>query len=184
VENLRQKIMNTLLVISALGDDRPGIVNDLSTVILEYGCNIADSRMSVLGGEFALILLVSGNWDSIAKLESALPGLGDRFGLLVTYKRTEKRKSDKALVPYEVEVVSMDHPGIVHDIAEFMSARNINIETLDTETYAAAHTGTPMFSLNLRISIPGDMHIASLRDEFGEFCDDLNLDAVLEPAKD
>ena len=58
--------MNTLLVISALGDDRPGIVNDLSTVILEYGCNIADSRMSVLGGEFALILLVAGNWDSSA----------------------------------------------------------------------------------------------------------------------
>jgi glycine cleavage system transcriptional repressor len=176
--------MNTLLVISALGDDRPGIVNDLSTVILEYGCNIADSRMSVLGGEFALILLVAGNWDSIAKLEGALPGLSDRFGLLITFKRTEKRKPDKPLIPYEVEVVSMDHPGIVHDVADFMSARNINIETLDTETYSAAHTGTPMFSLNMRISVPGDTHIASLRDEFGEFCDDLNLDAVLEPAKD
>jgi glycine cleavage system transcriptional repressor len=176
--------MNTLLVISALGDDRPGIVNDLSNVILEYGCNIADSRMSVLGGEFALILLVSGNWDSIAKLEDALPALGDRFGLLVSFKRTEKRKPDQALMPYEVEVVSMDHPGIVHDVADFMSARNINIETLETETYSAAHTGTPMFSLNMRVSIPGDMHIASLRDEFGEFCDQLNLDAVLEPAKD
>lgn len=176
--------MNTLLVISALGDDRPGIVNDLSNAVLEYGCNIADSRMSVLGGEFALILLVSGSWDSIAKLEAALPALGERFGLLVTFKRTEIRKSDQALMPYEVEVVSMDHPGIVHDVADFMSARKINIETLDTEAYSAAHTGTPMFSLNMRISIPGDMHIARLRDEFSEFCDELNLDAVLEPAKD
>lgn len=176
--------MNTLLVISALGDDRPGIVNDLSAAILEYGCSIADSRMSVLGGEFALILLVSGNWDSVAKLEGALPALGDRFGLLVTFKRTEKRKSDKPLIPYDVEVVSMDHPGIVHDVADFMSARHINIETLETEAYSAAHTGTPMFSLNMRVSVPGDTHIASLRDEFGEFCDDLNLDAVFEPAKD
>ena len=176
--------MNTLLVISALGDDRPGIVNDLSAAILEYGCSIADSRMSVLGGEFALILLVSGNWDSVARLEGALPALGDRFGLLITFKRTEKRKSDKPLIPYDLEVVSMDHPGIVHDIADFMSARHINIETLETETYSAAHTGTPMFSLNMRVSVPGDTHIASLRDEFGEFCDDLNLDAVLEPAKD
>ena len=88
MDNLRQKTMNTLLVISALGDDRPGIVNDLSTVILEYGCSIADSRMSVLGGEFAVILLVSGNWDSIAKLEGALPGLGNRLSLLITFKRT------------------------------------------------------------------------------------------------
>jgi len=176
--------MNPLLVISALGDDRPGIVNDLSAAILDYGCNIADSRMSVLGGEFALILLVSGNWDSIARLEAALPGLGDRFDMLVTFKRTEKRKSDRPLIPYEVEVVSMDHPGIVHDVADFMSVRNINIETLETETYSAAHTGTPMFSLNMRISIPGDTHIASLREEFGEFCDERNLDTVLEPAKD
>lgn len=183
MDNLRHKTMNTLLVISALGDDRPGIVNDLSSVVLDYGCNIADSRMAVLGGEFAVILLISGTWDAVAKLEGALPSLGTRLGLIITFKRTETRKSDQPLVPYEVEVVSMDHPGIVHDVADFMSSRNINIETLDTETYSAAHTGTPMFSLNMRISIPGDMHIAGFRDEFGEFCDDLNLDAVLEPAK-
>jgi len=72
----------------------------------------------------------------------------------------------------------------VHDVADFLAERDINIETLDTETYAAAHTGTPMFSMNLRISVPGDMHIATLRDEFTDFCDQLNLDAVLEPAKD
>ncbi len=176
--------MNNLLVISALGDDRPGIVNDLSAAILEYGCSIADSRMSVLGGEFALILLVSGSWDQIAKLESALPALSKKLELMASCKRTEKRKPEKPLVPYEVEVVAMDHTGIVHDVADFLSAHNINIETLETETYAAAHTGTPMFSLNMRISIPGDMHIASLRDEFTEFCDDLNLDAMMEPAKD
>lgn len=176
--------MNTLLVISALGDDRPGIVNDLSAAILEYGCNIADSRMSVLGGEFALILLVSGKWDAIAKLEQALPSLGSRNNLIISSKRTEPRKTDRPLIPYEIEVVSMDHPGIVHDIADFMAGHDINIETLETETYSAAHTGTPMFSLNMRISIPGDTHIAGLRDEFVEFCDELNLDAVMEPAKD
>jgi len=176
--------MNTLLVISALGDDRPGIVNDLSAAILEYGCNIADSRMSVLGGEFALILLVSGKWDAVAKLEQALPSLGSRHGLIISSKHTEPRKTDRPLIPYEIEVVSMDHPGIVHDIADFMASRDINIETLETEAYSAAHTGTPMFSLNMRISIPGDTHIASLRDEFVEFCDELNLDAVMEPAKD
>jgi len=176
--------MNNLLVISALGTDRPGIVNDLSGAVLEYGCSIADSRMSVLGGEFALILLVSGKWDSIAKLESALPSIATRLGMMITHKQTEKRRPGGALVPYEIEVVAMDHAGIVHDVADFLAERDINIETLDTETYAAAHTGTPMFSMNLRISVPGDMHIATLRDEFTDFCDQLNLDAVLEPAKD
>lgn len=53
--------MNNLLVVSALGQDRPGIVNELSLAILNCGCNIEDSRMTVLGGEFTVILLVSGN---------------------------------------------------------------------------------------------------------------------------
>jgi glycine cleavage system transcriptional repressor len=52
-----------------------------------------------------------------------------------------------------------------------------------TSTYAAAHTGTPMFSVNMSVGIPSETHIASLRDDFMEFCDNLNLDAVLEPLK-
>ena len=65
----------TFLVISAVGADHPGLVNDLSRSILEYGCNIEDSRMTVLGGEFAAILLVEGKWNTLAKVENALPEL-------------------------------------------------------------------------------------------------------------
>ena len=82
-----------------------------------------------------------------------------------------------------MEVVSLDHPGIVHHLASFFSRRNINIEDMVTSSYAAAHTGTPMFSVHMTVGIPSHLHIATLRDEFMEFCDSLNLDAVLEPVK-
>jgi glycine cleavage system transcriptional repressor len=82
-----------------------------------------------------------------------------------------------------VEVVAMDHPGIVHSLAGFFSQRDINIEDMVTSTYAAAHTGTTMFSVSMSVGIPTDIHIASLREEFMEFCDSLNLDAVMEPIK-
>ena len=173
---------NTYYVISALGKDRPGIVNELSNVILNCGCNIEDSRMSVLGGEFALILMASGSWDAVAKLEQQVPGLEQKLGLTIIARRTESRAGGQGLVPYEVDVVSMDHPGIVHDVADFFSSRDINIEELHTGSYAAAHTGTPMFSLKMTVAIPSDMSLAVLRDEFADFCDDLNLDAALEPA--
>lgn len=175
--------MKSYLVISALGRDRPGIVNDLSEAILESGCNIVDSRMTVLGGEFAVLLMISGNWNEVAKLETALPGLGKQLGLTTFAKRTELRQPRESLLPYSVEVVSMDHPGIVHSIAEFFSGRDINIEDLVTGSYAAAHTGTPMFSLTMTVSIPADVHISELREQFMDFCDDLNLDAVIEPIK-
>jgi len=74
----------------------------------------------------------------------------------------------------------MDHPGIVHNISDFLSSRNLNIEEIETKTYPAAHTGTPMFSLEMIVSVPADSSVKQLRDEFIIFCDDLNLDASLE----
>ena len=52
--------MSAYLVISAIGQDRPGIVDEVSAFILSHQCNVEDSRMAVLGGDFALIMLVSG----------------------------------------------------------------------------------------------------------------------------
>jgi len=171
------------MVISALGKDRPGIVNQLSRAILEAGCNIEDSRMTVLGGEFVVMLLVSGVWNAIAKLETQARVLEKKLELTLVTKTTEPRAVKPAMVPYVVDVVAMDHPGIVSEVAEFFSSRQINIEDLSTWTYAAAHTGTPMFSMNMTISIPAEVSIGRLRDEFTRFCDTLNLDATLEPSR-
>jgi glycine cleavage system transcriptional repressor len=171
------------LVISALGQDRPGLVNELTRAILDSGCNIVDSRMSVLGGEFAIILLLSGNWNAIAKLETLREGLEKRLEMTIVTKRTEPRVPRDNLLPYAVDVVSIDQPGIVHHLAEFFSTRNINIENLDTSSYAAAHTGTAMFAVHMTVGIPAEQHIATLREQFMDFCDDLNLDAIMEPIK-
>jgi len=175
--------MKKLLVISALGKDRPGIVNELSKAVLDCGGNIEDSRMTVLGGEFAVMLLISGTWNAIGKMEAMIPGLQKKLNLTLVAKHTEPRQPGKKVVPYMVDVVAMDHPGIVHDVAEFFSGREINIEDMNTWTYAAAHTGTPMFALGMTISVPSEQNIGRLRQEFTEFCDDLNIDATLEPAR-
>lgn len=175
--------MRNYLVISALGEDRPGIVDQLSKTVLEGGCNIEDSRMTVLGGEFAVLLLISGPWNSIAKVETGLERVAADLQLTVTTKRTEERDSRRHLMPYTVDVVALDHPGIVHNLAHFFSSRNINIEDMVTSSYAAAHTGAPMFAVRLIVDIPAEFQIAALRDEFLDFCDELNVDAVFEPVK-
>ncbi len=171
------------LVISALGEDRPGIVNELSRLVSETGCSIEDSRMTVLGGDFAIILLVEGRWNELAKLEAGLPAAGRRFGLTVNAKRTTPKHQEGNLLPYNVEVVSIDHPGIVHQLANFFSSREINIRDMATTTYAAAHTGTPMFQVQMTIDVLASLHIARLREEFMDLCDQLNLDAIIEPSR-
>lgn len=172
--------MSKNLVISALGNDKPGIVNELSKAILDQGGNITESRMTVLGGEFAMMLLVIGTQECIDNIISKLEATGEKLNLTLIAKETQSQESDQKRLPYQITVVSMDHPGIVHNISDFLSSRNLNIEEIDTNTYPAAHTGTPMFSLDMIISVPADNSVRELRDEFITFCDDLNLDASLE----
>ncbi|MBK8973576.1 MAG: glycine cleavage system protein R [Hahellaceae bacterium] len=170
------------LVVSALGEDRPGIVNELAKCCADYQCNIVDSRMTLLGGEFAIVMMLSGPWDAIAKLESALPQVARKLDLLMHIKQTSQRGVARTIT-YSVNVVSMDHPGIVHEIANFFSLRRINIEDLQTSTYCAPHTGTQMFNLTMTINLPTDTHLATLREDFMIFCDDRNLDAMIEPVR-
>lgn len=170
-------------MITALGSDRPGLVSKLSKTILDCGCSIDDSRMIVMGGEFALLIQVSGSWNTIAKLESNLKTLEQSLGMTLVAKRTQKKHYQTQALPYAIDVIAMDHPGIVYQLARFLSSRGINIEELSTNKYFAAHTGTPMFSLHITIWIPADTSISEFRDNFIEKCDELNLDAAIEPIK-
>jgi len=174
---------NHYLVISAIGSDRPGLVDQLTHPIHESSGNILDSRMTVLGGEFAILMLVEGRWDTIARIEELLPTLQESMKLTIITKRTESKPVDAPVLPYMVSVVALDHPGIVNQLSSFFSNRQINIQSLDTDSYHAAHTGTPMFSVNMSVQIPAAQSIVALRTEFFEFCDGLNLDAILEPLK-
>ncbi len=175
--------MDTHLVISAIGHDRPGLIDEFSRAILDCGCNIGDSRMAVLGSELAMMMALSGHWNAIAKLENLLPKLEESLGVKIISKRSEARVGTENLIPYGVEVVSIDHPGIVHEVANFFSRRGINVEDLYTSCYPAPHTGAAMFALHMTIGIPADSAIASVRGDFMDFCDDLNLDAMMAPVK-
>lgn len=173
----------TYLVISVLGKDRPGIISSISKVIAEHSCNIEDSRMTVLGGEFAAVLLIEGKWNMLAKVESSLPDLEQQLGLTIVIKRTSERENTRSLVPYAVDVFSLDRPGIVNSLSKFFAERDINIEDMVTSAYADPRTATQVFSVHITVGIPANIHIASLRDEFMDYCDDLNLDSSLEPIK-
>lgn len=175
--------MEQLIVISALGSDRPGIVKALTGAVLEREGNILDSRMTVLGGEFAVLMLVSGSDAALSQLETAAPVLEQSLDLTITLRRTRRPDGRASALPYQVEVVAMDHPGIVHDIAQFFSSRGININDLTTGTYAAPHTGTPMFSLHITLNVPAEESVSRLRDEFLDLCEQRNLDATMQPRR-
>ncbi|MEZ5458773.1 MAG: ACT domain-containing protein [Steroidobacteraceae bacterium] len=175
--------MKQHIVVSAIGADRPGIVHELTRVISDCSGNISESRMASLGAEFAMVLLVSGNWHSLAKLETELKKLSDATGLTVNLKRTEPRGARTDLLPYSIDAVCLDQTGIVSALSGFCSSRGIDIADVSTRTYPAAHTGAQMFSVQMIVNVPSRLHLAHLREEFMDLCDSLNLDAIMEPVK-
>lgn len=175
--------MSQLIVISAIGTDRTGVVQDITKVIMACDGNIEESRMTTLGSEFAMLMLVSGNWHTLGKLEKELDKLADKDNLTFTIRKTGERPVQEDRMPYMVDAVSLDHQGIVYGLATFFAAHDIEIADVATRSYAAAHTGALMFAVQMAVNIPSSVHIAQLRDEFHELCDRLNLDAIIEPAK-
>ena len=159
------------------------MVQDLTKVILACGGNIEESRMTTLGSEFAMLLLVSGQWHTLSRLEQGLDKLCEDGSLSVSVRKTDVKPVESDRMPYAVDVVALDQQGIVYNLAEFFSSRDIEIADVATRSYSAAHTGAPMFAVQMAVNVPSALHIAQLRDEFLEFCDRLNLDAIIEPVK-
>ncbi len=139
--------------------------------------------MTTLGSEFAMLLLVSGNWHTLNRLEQGLDKLCEGGQLTVAIRKTDVKPAEEDRMPYAIDVVALDQQGIVYNLAEFFSSRDIEIADVATRSYAAAHTGAPMFAVQMAVNVPSSLNIAHLREEFLEVCDRLNLDAILEPVK-
>jgi glycine cleavage system transcriptional repressor len=151
--------------------------------IADSGCNLVDARLSTVGRDVSVTALAVGSWDAIAKLEAMLARLEREEGFKLIWYRTGPKPLQSNLLPYVVEVVAADKPGILYQLADFFDRQGITIESLHCARYRAMQTGADMFSAQVTIGVPADMHIAALRDDFLEFCDHLNLDAIMDPMK-
>lgn len=168
------------LIISSLGDDRPGIVDRVTGLIHREGGNLEDSRMAILGGKFSLMVLVTGSEETLTRLRESLPGEAEALGLVLQVHPTRieprDREGQAPRLAYRLHAVSMDHPGIVHRITNVLARHDVNVSTLDTRLALAPTTGTPVFSLKLEAQVPAELSISRLRDALDELAEKENLD--------
>ena len=108
------------VVLTAVGPDRVGIVDDIAGAVPASGCNIEESKMAVLGGEFAVIMLVSGPAASVEALTRSLPALGGKLGLQLECRPTHEPRVEEKGRPYLLKAVSLDTPGIVHSVTAIL----------------------------------------------------------------
>jgi glycine cleavage system transcriptional repressor len=179
----RPSANDNYLLVSAFASPEHSPLFAVCKRVTDCGCNVAEARVAALGAELSVQVLAQGSWDAIAKLENALAKL-DRDGeLRLFHYRTSAKQQQNTHLPYIVEVIAADKPGILSQLAEFFAGHHISIEQLSSTRYCAMQTGADMFSAQITIGIPNTMHLAALRDDFLEFCDGLNLDAIMDPMK-
>lgn len=168
-------------VVTAVGQDRPGLVDRLTGCLLDVGCNVADSRMVNLRGQFALILLAEVPEHALNKVENALQEVGSETGLKVSLATQQgSRSPQRAGLPFMLKAYAMDQPGLVHRITHLLHQKQVNIEELQTKLEAGSYTGTPLFTLTMRITVPADQQVKELRNSLEELCDSLNCDFDLD----
>jgi glycine cleavage system transcriptional repressor len=149
--------MRTDIVLTLTGTDRVGIVEEVTGVLLGLEGNVETSRMVRLGGEFALLMLVSLPSERIVELDptvSVLIAEGYRVTTSPTYRAETPRGG---LLPYNVSVLGADHEGIIHEIAAGLSQRGITIESMDTGTAEAPVSGTTLFSMKALVLVPSHL---------------------------
>ena len=171
------------LIVFATGRDRPGIVEKFAGLAFQAGVNLEDSRMAILGGEFALIVLLTGRGEDLSKVRSGLPQLAAELDLTVQAKDTtvgpEARKQTEPHLRYRVRGVAMDHPGIVHRVTRVLAANRVNVASLDTSLSNAPVTGAPVFSMEMEVEVPASVPLNSLRAQLLKVADDENIDLDL-----
>jgi glycine cleavage system transcriptional repressor len=164
-------------VVTIVGPDQRGLVARITDEIVAHDANIEESHMSRLGGEFAVMMLLSL---SNGKSQALLAGLkrlnSDHVKVFIKETDLERLKVFEGFVPYEISVISADHEGIVHHVAEYLAELRCQIDDMETHVTRAPVTGTPLFSMMAEINAPPEISLPQLRDQLEELGDQLGVD--------
>ena len=141
--------------LSAVGVDRPGIVAAVSGVLVDHGCNLEDSTMSILQGQFAILLVVSAP-DAVdaPTLEAAFAPVAERFGLVLVVRPFEEVEAGEPAghEPWTVSVHGGDRIGIVHAVTSALAEVGGNV--VDLTTHLVGEADAPLYVMTVRATLP------------------------------
>ena len=165
------------LVLTILGDDRPGLVSAVSAPISAHGASWERSEMSRLAGKFAGIVVVSVPPDRLDSLHTELTALESQ-GLQVIVERTDEPGPDAAQ-SLQLDLLGADRPGIVAEISAALADAQVSIEELSTDVRDAPMAGGTLFEARAVLSAPAGGDLDALRAVLEALADELMVEIRL-----
>jgi glycine cleavage system transcriptional repressor len=174
--------MSRRTVLTAIGEDRPGLVEQVAEFVFTRGGSIEDSRMANLHGQFAIAMSIAGTEEAIDRITKDLDALSRHTAIDARLTPVPNAGAATASrLPYRLTGRALDQAGLVHQIANVLRSLDVNIENMETTLEAAPVTGAPVFAMDLTIAVPHDTPVQKLRGELARACDPLNVDWHLAP---
>jgi len=171
--------MQRALVMTIIGQDRPGLVESVAALVAEHGGNWLESRMSRLGGQFAGILRVEAPTERESALQTALKQL-EAQGLTVVVQPDKAPAATATTARLSsLDIIGDDRPGIVRQISRTLAQYGVNVEELETECASAPMSGEALFKAHATLRIPSACNTAALREELEKIAADLIVEISL-----
>ena len=169
--------MKTYLVLTIIGEDKPGIVGSLAKVIADHSGSWLESSMSQLAGKFAGILRVSVDENQSEALVNSLKGLSDELRLII--ERVSYDENDAKHQIIELSLLGNDRPGIIKEISKTVTELSVNFEQLNTECMSAPMAGDILFKASASLKVPDGLSIDVLQQALENLADDLIVEIKL-----
>jgi glycine cleavage system transcriptional repressor len=174
-------------LLTAFSEDRPGIVASISQIIYENGCNLEDSAMTNLSGEFAILLLFSplsngDNGDLQEKMNAECRRLERDKGITAFIRPvTIDEQMPKAdFQKKTIRVEGQDQAGIVYKISRYLADNEVNISHLNSQVRSSPQSGSAIYAMTIQVEVPQDLSLAKLEEALAEIGDELNVDVVID----
>lgn len=173
--------MQSRYVISFIGDDRPGLVEDVASIVSTHGGNWLESRLSQLSSKFAGIVLISLPDGHTAQLEHTLRNL-DRRGLSVRLTPADAAETTNYDTGVYLSIVGPDRPGIVREVSSALHGCGVNVIEMTTSVQSAPMAGEQLFEATVSGMLSDNGNREELADNLDQIANEMTLDIDINDA--
>jgi len=165
------------LVITASGRDRPGILEEVTRLVVSHKGNVESSRFQRLGGDFAMLMFVTAPEEEITTLRQTLDELHFiKFDVQTRLTEVTDAAEEPGAIVCAVTVMGADHMGILYEVTRYLADQGINVESMTTEVVAAPMSGSPLFTMSAVARVPPQLSIRDLQEALEFIGDEVGVD--------
>lgn len=176
--------MANKFIVSASGKDRPGIVADVTEILYDYGCNLEDTHMGKLSGDFSLMILFSAPDDAAieTKLSEAYARLESEKQINAVIRPTSAAawKPATPYATYTLNVEGLDQTGIVYRISRYLAYHDINIANLNSSITYTPESGAQVYHMQVSIEVNAETDMDEVREGLNQLADDLHVEISIK----